>query len=101
MFLMGRVGFRHGRLSYMPKSDEVINIHEAKTHLSRIIEQVLASGEPVTIARAGKPVVVVSAHPESRAARRKLGVLRGKVRLPEDLGARDAEIERMFEGERR
>jgi prevent-host-death family protein len=85
----------------MTKSNETINVHEAKTHLSRIIEQVLASGEPVTISRAGKPVVVVSAHPESRPVRRKLGVLRGKVRLPEDLGARDAEIERMFEDETR
>lgn len=84
----------------MTKSIETINVHQAKTHLSRIIEQVLASGEPVTIARAGKPVVVVSAHPESRAVRRKLGILRGKVRLPEDLNAQNTEIERMFEGER-
>lgn len=82
----------------MTKSNQSINVHEAKTHLSRIIEQVLASGEPVTISRAGKPVVLVSPHPESRPARRKLGVLRGKVQLPKDLSARDAEIERMFEG---
>ncbi|MGC8548924.1 MAG: type II toxin-antitoxin system Phd/YefM family antitoxin [Acidobacteriaceae bacterium] len=85
----------------MTKSNEPINVHEAKTHLSRIIEQVLASGEPVTISRAGKPVVVVSAHPESRPSRRKLGMLRGKVWLPEDMGALDAEIKRMFEGESR
>ncbi|HEY1809879.1 MAG TPA: type II toxin-antitoxin system prevent-host-death family antitoxin [Acidobacteriaceae bacterium] len=85
----------------MTKSAETVNIHEAKTHLSRLIEQVLASGEPVTIARAGKPVVIVSPHPESRPTRRPLGLLRGKVRLPADLGAQDAEIQRMFEGERR
>lgn len=91
----------HARLSHMTKSEETINVHEAKTHLSRIIEQVLASGEPVTIARAGKPVVVVSAHPESRSKRRKLGILRGKVQLPEDLSAQDAEIQKMFEGESR
>lgn len=84
----------------MTKSIETINVHEAKTHLSRIIEQVLASGESVTIARAGKPVVVVSPHPESRAGRRKLGILRGKLRLPQDLNAQNTEIERMFEGER-
>jgi antitoxin (DNA-binding transcriptional repressor) of toxin-antitoxin stability system len=78
----------------------MVNIHEAKTHLSRIIEQILASGEPVTIARAGKPVAIVSAHPGSRPARRTLGILRGKVRLPDDLGAQDAEIQKMFEGER-
>jgi len=74
-----------------------INIHEAKTHLSRIIQQILASGKPVTIARAGKPVAVVSAHPRSRPKRRTLGILRGKVRLPKDLGALDAEIQKMFE----
>jgi prevent-host-death family protein len=86
----------------MTKSYETatVNIHEAKTHLSRIIQSVLASGEPVTIARAGKPVVIVSAHPGSRPTRRTLGILRGKVRLPEDLGAHDAEIQKMFEGER-
>ena len=80
---------------------KTVNVHEAKTHLSRIIEQILASGEPVTIARAGKPVVIVSAHPGSRPSRRTLGTLRGKVRLPEDLGAQDAEIQKMFEAEQR
>ncbi|HEX4066342.1 MAG TPA: type II toxin-antitoxin system prevent-host-death family antitoxin [Acidobacteriaceae bacterium] len=84
----------------MTKSAQTVNIHEAKTHLSRIVEQVLASGEPVTIARAGKPVAIVSPHPDSRPARRTLGILRNKVRLPEDFGARDAEIQKMFEGRR-
>lgn len=82
----------------MTKSFETVNIHEAKTHLSRIVEQILASGEPVTIARSGKPVVVVSPHPKARPARRKLGMLRGKVRLPKDLRIFDAEIQKMFEG---
>jgi antitoxin (DNA-binding transcriptional repressor) of toxin-antitoxin stability system len=84
----------------MTKSEQTVNIHEAKTHLSRIIENILASGEPVTIARAGKPVVIVSPHPGSRPPRRTLGILRGKVRLPKDFGAQDAEIRQMFEGER-
>jgi len=82
----------------MTKSYDIVNVHEAKTHLSRIIEQVLASREPVTIARAGKPAVIVSAHPESRPARRTLGILRGKVTLPNDLNACDDEIREMFEG---
>ncbi len=84
----------------MTKSFETVNIHEAKTHLSRIVEQILASGEPVTIARAGKPVVIVSAHPKARPTRRQLGVLQGKVRLPKDLGIFDTEIQKMFEGRR-
>ena len=40
----------------MPPSDTTINIHEAKTHLSRLIERVCA-GETVVIAKAGKPLV--------------------------------------------
>ena len=39
---------------------DVINIHEAKTHFSKLIERVLA-GEEITIARAGKPVARLSA----------------------------------------
>lgn len=77
----------------------MVNVHEAKTHLSRIIEQVLANGQPVTIARAGKPAVIVSAHPGSRPPRRKLGILRGKVELPENLEVRAVEIRKMFEGD--
>ena len=53
----------------------------------------------MTIARAGKPVVIVSAHPDSRPPRRTLGILRGKVQLPENLEVHDAEIQKMFEGE--
>jgi antitoxin (DNA-binding transcriptional repressor) of toxin-antitoxin stability system len=90
----------NGRLSHMTKSPQIVNVHEAKTHLSRIIAQVLANGEPVTIARAGKPVVIVSPHPDSRHAPRRLGILRGKVQLPEDLDAHDKEIQKMFEGDR-
>lgn len=83
----------------MTKSYETVNVHEAKTHLSRIIERVLANGEPVTIARSGKPVVIVSAYPGSRPSLRRLGILRGKVRLPDDLDLHDAEIRTMFDGE--
>jgi prevent-host-death family protein len=84
----------------MTKSTQTVNIHEAKTNLSRIIAQVLANGEPVTIARAGKPVVILSAHPGSRPSQRKLGILQGKVQLPENLDVHDAEIQKMFEGDR-
>ena len=83
----------------MTKSQATVNVHEAKTHLSRIIEQVVANGEPVTIARAGKPVVIVSAHPDSRPPRRSLGILRGTVQLPENLNVHDDEIQKMFEGD--
>ena len=76
----------------------VVNMHEAKTQLSRLVESAVR-GEPFVIARAGKPLVkVVSLDgvPEPTP----VGFLRGKFEIPEDfdeLGA--AEIESMFEGE--
>lgn len=59
-----------------------VNIHEAKTHLSRLLERV-AMGEEVIIARAGKPVAklvaVASEHP-----RFKLGSAKGEFVVPDD-----------------
>lgn len=56
------------------------NIHEAKTHLSRLIEKV-GDGEEVVIARAGKPVArLVAVAPAT--GRRTLGTLKGKLRIP-------------------
>lgn len=57
-----------------------VNIHEAKTHLSRLLEEVSAGGE-VVIAKAGRPVArLVAAGAAPR--RRKLGVLAGKMAVP-------------------
>lgn len=75
-----------------------VNIHEAKTHLSRLVEQA-ANGESFIIAKAGKPLVKVVALDAPEAVERKrLGFLAGKIEVPADfdtLGA--AEIERLFE----
>ena len=61
-----------------------INIHQAKTHLSRLVEQA-AQGEPFVIARAGKPLVRVAAL-DSASARpaRRLGFLAGQIVVAED-----------------
>jgi len=60
-----------------------VNVHEAKTHLSRLLERVEA-GEEVVIARAGKPVArLVAAEPTAKP-RRELGFLRGKIWLADD-----------------
>lgn len=77
-----------------------VNIHEAKTHLSRLVESA-AKGESFIIAKAGKPMVKVTPldAPMKKKARR-LGFLKGKIRVPSDfdtLGA--AEILRMFESD--
>lgn len=61
-----------------------VNIHAAKTHLSRLLEKA-AKGEEIVIAKAGKPIaklVSVETHP-----RRRLGKLSGSVHLPKNFGA--------------
>lgn len=77
-----------------------VNIHEAKTHLSRLIEQA-AKGEPFVIAKAGKPMVKVMAlgAPETGQVSR-LGFMAGQIQVPEDFDRLGGdEIERMFGGE--
>lgn len=77
-----------------------INIHEAKTQLSRLVEEA-AKGESFIIAKAGKPMVKVTAlgTPEKKKIRR-LGFLKGKISVPDDFDTMGSEeIERMFTGE--
>ncbi|MDI3258818.1 MAG: type II toxin-antitoxin system Phd/YefM family antitoxin [Sinobacteraceae bacterium] len=65
----------------MPK----INIHEAKTHFSRYVEEA-AQGKEIIIAKAGKPVARIAPLATVKAARR-LGLLDGKARIPDDFNA--------------
>jgi prevent-host-death family protein len=53
---------------------KIVNIHEAKTHLSQLIQGVL-EGEPFVIAKAGKPLVRVTALEAEERARRRIGFL--------------------------
>jgi prevent-host-death family protein len=78
---------------------ETINIHEAKTHLSRLIEKAVA-GEPFIIAKAGKPMVQVTAVVETTSApRRKLGFLKGQFKVPKNFKAfAHDEVDEMFYG---
>jgi len=77
---------------------QTVNIHEAKTHLSRLIEQA-ARGEPFVIAKAGKPMVKVMALDAPEPGRtRRLGFLQGEIAVPEDFDRMGAEgIERLFD----
>ncbi len=77
-----------------------VNIHEAKTHLSRLIERA-AAGEPFVIAKAGRPLVkVVPIDAPEPGAKRRLGFLAGEADVPDDFDAMGAdEIERMFRGD--
>jgi prevent-host-death family protein len=75
----------------------VVNMHEAKTHLSRLVEQA-AGGEPFIIARAGKPLVkVVALDTPDGAQVQRLGFLRGEISVPEDFDSMGQElIEALF-----
>jgi prevent-host-death family protein len=76
----------------------VVNIHEAKTHLSRLVEAAV-NGEDFIIARAGKPLVKVTAlEPPKRGPR--LGFLIGQPVPPDDFDRLDEEeIRKLFEGD--
>ena len=61
-----------------------VNIHEAKTNLSRLVDKA-AKGEPFVIAKSGKPMVkVVALDSPSPGEMRRLGFLAGKISVPDD-----------------
>lgn len=76
-----------------------INIHEAKTNLSRLVDQAVR-GEPFVIAKAGKPLVKVVALEPSETKPRRLGFLAGQISVPDDFDTMfQKEIEEMFYGQ--
>jgi prevent-host-death family protein len=85
----------------MKKTIRTVNIHEAKTQLSKLVDQA-ANGEPFIIAKAGKPLVRVCALDAPTSAQmRRFGFMAGQIAVPDDfdtMGSR--EIGHLFEGER-
>jgi len=75
----------------------IVNIHEAKTHLSRLVDEV-AAGAEIIIAKAGKPMARLA--PIAAPIRKKhLGLLKGKIKVPADFNAPlDEETLSSFEG---
>lgn len=61
---------------------KTVNMHEAKTHLSKLVAEAVA-GEPFLIAKAGKPLVKVMPIEEKPRVRR-LGILEGQMSVPEN-----------------
>lgn len=79
---------------------ETVNIHQAKTHLSRLVEKA-ANGEAFIIAKAGKPLVKVMplTAPEP-AALKRLGFMAGQISVPDDFDCMgEKEIGALFGGE--
>ena len=76
-----------------------VNIHEAKTQLSRLIE-LAVRGEPFIIAKAGKPLVKVTALDVPVGAQvRRLGFMAGQIRVPGDFDRMGGEeIAELFTG---
>ena len=77
----------------------MVNIHTAKTHLSRLVNEV-AAGEEIVIAKAGKPVARLLPF-EPRREPRKPGLMKGKIWIAEDFDdPLPEEIMAAFRGER-
>lgn len=77
---------------------QTVNIHEAKTHLSRLVDQA-ANGEPFVIAKAGKPLVkVVPLNAPEAGQVTRLGFMAGQIAVPDDFDAMGrSQIEQLFD----
>ena len=74
---------------------KTVNIYEAKTQLSRLVEEA-ASGKDVVIARAGRPVARLT-RLQQTPRKRRLGLLDGRFRIPDDFNRPLPEVVRAFE----
>jgi prevent-host-death family protein len=79
---------------------KTVNIHEAKTQLSKLVEEA-SKGEAFVIAKAGKPVVkVIALNAPTGAQVRRLGFMAGQISVPDDFDRMGKnEIEEMFGGD--
>ena len=77
-----------------------VNLHEAKTHLSRLVDDA-AKGEAFIIAKAGKPMVkVIALTPDERNSTGRPGFMAGEISVPDDFDSMGgAEIEALFTGQ--
>jgi prevent-host-death family protein len=78
---------------------KTVNIHEAKTHLSRIVEEA-AKGKAFVIAKAGKPMAKITPLPEEETKEAdKLGFMSGEIAVPDDFDTMaSADILQIFQG---
>ena len=76
-------------------STEIVNVHAAKTNLSRLLERAEA-GEEIVIGRAGKPIAKLVPYVPDHT-KRTFGALKGQIRILPGFDDLDAEIERDFE----
>lgn len=70
------------------------NMYQAKTHLSRLVEKAL-EGEEVILAKAGKPLVRLVPY-EEKSEPLKIGLMAGKITIPDDFNELSPEMEEIF-----
>lgn len=75
---------------------QIINIHQAKTNLSKLLQQV-KDGEEIVIAKAGEPVAKLVEY-KKELEPRKPGALKGKIWISDDFDDENEEINKMFYG---
>jgi prevent-host-death family protein len=79
------------------RTEGVVNMHEAKTHLSRLVERVEA-GEEIVIGRSGKPVAKLVPYVEEVPPRpRRPGAWKGRIRMADDFDELPADLLEAFE----
>lgn len=76
---------------------QTVNIHEAKTHLSKLVDKA-ASGESFIIAKAGKPLVkVIALSAPDESEKKRMGFLKGQIKVPDNFDQIAAdEIKKLF-----
>ncbi len=78
---------------------QTVSLFDAKTHLSRLIEQIVSGAEDeIVISRNGKPVARVV--PIQIDASRRVGLARGEFDVPDDIDRHNAEVAALFLGDR-
>jgi prevent-host-death family protein len=78
---------------------KIIDIHEAKKHLSKLLERA-AAGEEIVIGKSGKPVARLRPYSAPKpASKRKPGGWKGRVWISPDFDKIDPQIEKLFSGE--
>lgn len=89
------------RLSYTKLMATTVNVHEAKTHFSKLLAQVSA-GEEIIIAKAGKPVARLAPLLPKAAKKRVPGIDKGKIWMAEDFDVMsERELNEWYRGDSR
>ncbi|MCX8086009.1 MAG: type II toxin-antitoxin system prevent-host-death family antitoxin [Rhodocyclaceae bacterium] len=78
---------------------QTVSLFDAKTHLSRLVEQIASGAETeIVISRNGKPVArLLPIQPDTS---RRIGIARGEFEVPDDIDAHNAEVAALFAGRR-